>query len=62
MQKIAYLCNNKTNNVFNTTNGDEVMRRGNSKGYSHGRKDGGRVLLSIIGLYIIFTYIVSNLY
>jgi hypothetical protein len=60
MNKISYLCNNETNNVFNTTNGDQVMIRRHNR--NHGRGDGGKVLVSIIGMYIIFTYILSNLY
>ena len=56
MQKIAYFCNNNRNNVFNTTNGDTVMRHIRHNG------NGGTVLLCIVGMYIIFTYIVYTLY
>ena len=56
MKDFSYLCNNNRHNVFNTTNGDTVMRHGRHTG------NGGKVLLVIVGVYIIFTYIVSTLY
>ena len=56
MNKITYLCNNNRHNVLNTTNGDTVMRHERHKG------NGGKLLLVIVGMYIIFTYIVSTVY
>lgn len=56
MEKITYFCNNNRHNVFNTTNGDMVMRHGRHKG------NGGKLLLVIVGVYIIFTYMLLLLY